>query len=108
MVEEETKSLWEILVPRFSNDGQEYPVEYHQRWDSRVREIAGGMTILRTAKGHWIDPDKKMFVEEMIPARIWCSQQNIEKIIDFTLSYYNQRAVFAYEISKNVLVRYRS
>jgi hypothetical protein len=38
------KALWEILVPRYSNIGQEYKLEYHRAWDACVRDIAGGIT----------------------------------------------------------------
>ena len=36
------KILWEILVPEYSNEGTQYPLEHHREWDGRVREIAGG------------------------------------------------------------------
>ena len=102
-----TEQLWEILVPRCSNDGLEYELAYHRQWDDRVREIAGGLTILRTAKGHWVNPAGVTFVEEMIPVRIYCSEGNIEKIIDMTLDHYDQEAVLAYEISRNVKLVHR-
>ena len=102
------KKLWEILVPRKSNEGVEFAVEYHQEWDKKVREIAGGVTILRTAKGQWINPEGRAFIEEMIPVRVYCLEGEIEKIIDYTLVYYDQEAVFAYEISSNVKVRHRT
>jgi len=63
------KTLWELLVPRYSNGGKEYPVKYHQEWDEKVRVIAGGITILKTARGHWINSEGKVFIEEMIPVR---------------------------------------
>lgn len=99
--------LWEILVPRFSNEGIEYTIEYHREWDETVRDIAGGITILKTGKGHWINPEGKTFIEEMIPVRIYCSEENIETIMQHTLEYYYQEAVFAYEVSSNVKVLHR-
>jgi len=101
------KILWEILVPRYSNAGREYSIKYHQAWDKQVRSIAGGITILKTARGHWISPKGKVIVEEMIPIRIYCTEEAIEKIIGFTLEYYNQQAVFAYEVSSRVIIKYR-
>jgi hypothetical protein len=82
-------------------------VDYHHKWDETVREISGGITVLRTAKGHWVSPVGKVFVEEMIPVRIYCSESQIEKIIDHTLKYYDQEAVLAYELSSNVKLRHR-
>ncbi|MBI4176280.1 MAG: hypothetical protein HY518_03680 [Candidatus Aenigmarchaeota archaeon] len=102
------KSLWEVLVPRYSNEGNEYPVEYHRQWDDHVRHIAGGVTILRTAKGHWISPEGVTFIEEMIPVRVYCDESRIDSIMDYTLEYYNQEAVFAYQLSSNVKVRHRN
>ena len=101
------RKLWELLVPRYSNDKQEYTLEYHQQWDEKVRSIAGGVTILRTARGHWVNPEGRIFVEEMIPVRIFCLESQIEEIINHTLEYYNQEAVLAYEISSNVKLRHR-
>jgi len=101
------KDLWEILIPQTDNKKKKYSVKYHQVWDKKVREIAGGITILRTAKGQWINPEKKLFVEEMIPVRVYCSSSEIDKIIDFTLIYYDQEAVMAYKISSEVKLKYR-
>lgn len=101
------KKLWEILVPQYSNDGIEYTIEYHCVWDEQIRKIAGGVTILRTAKGHWTNPAGVVFAEEMIPVRIYCTEESIDRIIKHTLDYYSQEAVFAYEISSNVKLVHR-
>lgn len=98
------KSLWEILVPKYSNEKKEFPLKHHHLWDEKVRKIAGGVTILKTAKGQWINTKGKLFAEEMIPVRIYCTEEEIEKIIRFTLEHYNQEAVMAYELSSNVKV----
>lgn len=102
-----TKLLWEILVPRYSTDSEEYPIAYHQKWDEHVRRIAGGVTILRTAIGHWVNPEGAIFVEEMIPVRVYCDEESIDRIIDHTIEYYDQEAVMAYEISSRVKVKRR-
>jgi len=103
----EDKNLWEILVPRFSNKGLEYEIDYHREWDKKVREIAGGVTILRTARGHWISPDGRVFAEEMIPVRVYCNEPAIDDIVQLTLEYYDQEAVFAYQVSSNVKLVHR-
>ena len=102
-----SNKLWEILVPRFSNEGLEYTLEHHKEWDNYVRQISNGITILRTAKGQWISPDGQLCAEEMIPVRIFCKDSDIEQIVDHTILYYDQEAVFSYEISSNVILRYR-
>jgi len=101
------KRLWEILVPKYSNQGVEYTLDYHHQWDEQVRNITGGLTIQGTAKGHWVNPEGVVFIEEVIPVRIKCNRKNIEKIIDLTLEYYDQEAVYAYKVSNEVIIKYR-
>lgn len=48
-----------------------------------------------------------MFVEEMIPVRVYCTEKNIEQIIEHTMSYYNQEAVMAYQISSHVKIKHK-
>ncbi len=103
----EDKCFWEILVPNNSNEGLEYKLEHHNEWDSKVREIAGGLTILRSAKGQWVSPEGKVFYDRMIPVRLYCDEQEMDKIINFTMKHYDQEAVLAYEISSNVKLVYR-
>lgn len=103
-----TKSLWEILVPRQSNEGLEFDVEHHRKWDEQVRDISGGLTILKSAKGQWVGPDGSLFLDNMIPVRVYCTEEDIDKIIDLTMNYYNQEAVLAYEISSRVKLVYRN
>ena len=102
------KKLWEILVPNFAKDGTKYALDHHHKWDEKVKEIAGGITILKPAKGIWISPVGKLFREEMIPVRIYCTEEDIESIIAFTLTYYDQEVVMAYEVSNNVKIRSKS
>ncbi len=99
--------LWEVLVPKYSNAGLEYSLEHHNAWDERIMQLTGGMTILGIAKGKWKSLEGKLFVEEMISIRIYCTETDIEKILDHTLKHYDQKAIFAYEISSNVVIKYR-
>jgi len=105
--QKQVRVLWEILVPKCDNSGNEFSLEYHQEWDRFVREESGGLTIMRSAQGQWISPDGQMFREKMIPVRIFCNEEGIDKIIQYTLEYYDQEAVLAYEISGNVKLRHR-
>ena len=57
------------------------------------------------AKGQWIY-DGKLFSERMIPVRLACSREQIEKVIDFTIKYYEQIAVMAYKISEEVIIKH--
>ena len=125
-------SMWEILVPTekrikskrpdpadgYGDDYAEaledwqrrnsYTTRYHRVWDAKVREITGGLTILTPAKGQWVAPDGVLYAERMIPVRIVATREQIDKIIDFTITYYDQLAVLCYKISDEVIIRNRA
>jgi hypothetical protein len=101
------KCMWEILVPTIRRkDGKPYTTRYHRVWDGKVKEISGGLTILSPTKGKWISPDGELFVERMIPVRIIATRDEIDKIIDMTIKYYDQLAVLCYKISEEVIMKY--
>lgn len=104
---EETKSMWEILVPTQLNCGKPIRTRQHREWDTRVRRISGGLTVLSPAKGQWISNDGDLYKERMIPVRIICSREEIEKIIDITMAFYDQLAVLAYKVSDEVILRHK-
>ena len=102
-----SKCMWEILVPTIRRrDGKPIKTRYHRVWDTKVRAISGGLTVLSPAKGQWIARDGELFVERMIPVRIMCNEEEINKIVDMTLEYYDQLAVLEYKISDNVIMRH--
>jgi hypothetical protein len=116
--------LWEILVPTTrrvlaGNAGRWSKLErdhqgcvavpcttrYHRVWDAKVRAISGGLTVLKPAKGYWMDPvSKTVFHDRTIPVRIACTRTQLDEVIKITLSYYNQLAVMAYKLSSEVLI----
>ena len=96
---ERITELWEVLVPSASNDGTEYPVAHHHEWDEQVRSLIGGLTIMRTARGQWLDDDGTLFSERMIPVRLACDERQVRAIIDLTMAHYDQLAVMASRIS---------
>lgn len=100
------KFLWEILVPTVSNAGKPFRTRYHRVWDAKVQEISGGLTILNpTTKGRWVSPDGTLFAERMIPVRCLATREEINRIIDFTLTYYDQKAVLAYVVSYEFIMK---
>ena len=99
--------LWEILVPASNNKDLNFTYEHHKEWDAFVKKISNGVTIMKTAKGEWVSPDGKLYIDKMIPCRIICSEEDINKIVDFTIDHYKQEAVLAYRISKRVVLRYK-
>ena len=104
----ESKSLWEILIPTVSNEGKPYRTRYHKVWDNKIRSLTQGLTILTPAKGQWISPSGELYSERMIPVRILCTRAEIEKIVDLTMSYYDQLAVLAYKISDEYILKHKN
>ena len=101
----EPRYLWEILVPTQSNSGKPVRTRQHKEWDSRVRRIAGGLTIFRPAKGKW-DYKGNLFAERMIPVRIMCTPNEIQQIADITAKFYNQLAIMFYKVTEVVVVKH--
>lgn len=102
--------LYEILVPtikpvEMSGDNRIFTNEHHREWDSRVINIANGMTVFQPSEGSWISPKGELFKERMIPVRIACNRDQIEEIIKLTASHYMQKAVMAYRLSEDVIIR---
>ena len=95
--------LWEILVPKSNNEGIEFSIEFHKEWDAFVRDMSGGLTVMRSAKGTWLN-DGKLYEDSVIPCRIVCSRKQILEVMDFTKDYYSQIKVMAYKISSEVII----
>lgn len=98
--------LWEILVPTIRNNGNPIKTKFHKVWDKKVYEITGGLTILTPTKGKWVSPAGTLFAERMIPVRIACTREQIQKIVDFTIGYYEQAAVMVYCLASEVIIKY--
>jgi hypothetical protein len=98
--------LWEILIPTVRPDGRPIRTRFHKVWDEKIRAISGGLTIMPVAKGQWVHQDQ-LFDERMIPVRIIATRIQMDKIIELTMTYYNQLAVLAYKISNEVILKKR-
>lgn len=99
--------LWEILVPDGWTGDPPHTLAKHHEWDSRVRRIAGGLTILKSAKGQWVCPDSGVtYQERVIPVRIACTRDQIEQIAHLTADHYDQKAVMFYRVSDQVFIRH--
>lgn len=99
--------LWEILVPTVRPDGRPIKARFHRVWDRKVYEITNGLTILNPTKGKWVNTDGVLFAERMIPVRIACTREQIESIINFSLTYYEQEAIMAYLLSETVIIKHK-
>lgn len=98
-------NLYEIFVPCVRNDERPIRTRCHREWDRRVRRLTGGLTIMPVSKGQWISPGGELFIERMIPVRIACDDETINRIADMTAAFYDQKAVMFYLVSDNVVIR---
>jgi hypothetical protein len=104
-----TTELWEILVPASNNKHLNFSYAHHKKWDAFVKNITGGLTVMKTAKGQWISPVTGIeYLDRVIPCRIACSEEQINDIIAFTIKHYDQEAVMAYRISEKVIIRHKN
>jgi hypothetical protein len=102
------KKLYEILVPASNNKDLQFSYEHHKKWDDFVINVAKGVTILKTGKGQWVSPTGQLYKDRVIPCRIACTREEIDKIIDFTIQHYQQEAVMAYCISEEVIIKHKN
>lgn len=98
-------SIWEILVPTRTRDNHPIRTRQHREWDTRVRRITGGLTVMPPVHGQWVSSDDKLFRERMIPVRIACTKEQIDTIADMTAKFYQQRAVMYYRLSTEVVIK---
>jgi hypothetical protein len=98
------KYMWEILVPAYDANG-EIPLPRHKQWDNKVNVIAGGLTIMKPAVGHWVSPAGKLFRDKMIPVRIACTRLQIDAIGHMSLEHYGgEQVILVYRVSDTVLM----
>jgi len=98
------KKVYEVLVPTYYGDTiKPIRTRHHKEWDKRIRSITGGLTIMAPAKGQWLHEDE-LFEERIIPVRILCDEEHIDKIIEITLNHYRQKAVMYYVLSNECYI----
>lgn len=98
--------LWEIFVPTVRSNGKPYKLRFHKVWDQKVKDLVGGLSVLPKIKGYWLSPKQELFVEEMIPIRIMCSEEQIENIVIMSLDYYEQEGIMYYLVTNDVRIKY--
>lgn len=77
-------------------------------WDEFVINMAGGLTIVKKTAGHWQHPTTGIKIrEQMVIVQVACEPEQLNKILDFSLDYYKQDAIMAYEVSPNVIFKRR-
>jgi hypothetical protein len=98
--------LYEILVPTIYGDTMKpISTKHHRNWDAWVMKLSNGLTLLSPAKGRW-RYQGDLYTERIIPVRIMCSEKQMQKIVEFTLKHYRQKAVMFYTISDNCSIIY--
>lgn len=96
--------LWEVLVPTVRNDGRPIRTRYHRVWDEKVKDLAGGLTVVKPVLGTWVSDEGEEYKERMIPVRIMCDRATIMKIAELAKTYYDQEAIMVYKISDEAYV----
>lgn len=97
--------LWEIYVPCVFNDGAPVRTRHHREWDRQVRQISGGLTVLKPAVGQW-ENEGRLFHERVIPVRIAATRAEMEQVAAITIRHYEQLAVMYYLVSEECVVHY--
>jgi len=92
------RKLWEIMVPLYSKDNFTYPLEFHQKWSGQVEKICGEPAMIGHPEVAFREPSGVEFYEFHFPARIYCTQNHINRISGMTLDYYCQNSIHTSEI----------
>jgi hypothetical protein len=96
--------VWCILIPTLM-EGNFVRTRHHKVFDAYVRKITGGITIFAPGKGQWINPENDELVEErIIPVNIACNDDDLKKIVNFTIKHYKQDALMYYKVSDEVFI----
>ena len=62
------------------------------------------MTIFAPGKGQWVNDEKRLIEERIIPVNIACTEKQITQIVKFTMRHYRQEAVMYYKVSDDVFI----
>lgn len=85
------KRMWELLVPVQLNDGT--PVSNHDTMFAWIRGLCGGLTVCPQVQGHWEGPDKRLYVEPMVPVRFYAEPATMRRVADVVRQSYKQECV---------------
>jgi hypothetical protein len=100
--------LWEIYVPTMRKSGKHVRLRHHKVWDNKVRAITNGLTIFKPVIGYWDSPSGINYRERMIPVRIIATEEEINRIVDFTFKHYpDEEAILFIELSDKVFITRR-
>lgn len=98
--------MWEVFVPMTNNNGEKFTVEYHREWDKKVRDISGGLTILKlVAKGQWVNEEGDLEHDKIIPVRVACTPMEFAQILEITCEHYSQDMVMGFKYGEVVTYR---
>lgn len=59
---------------------------------------------MRAVKGQWVCPEGKTYKEIMIPVRIMCTPEQLKEIVDYSLEFYQQKAIMVTLISQEGMI----
>jgi len=93
------KELWEILIPKDFSINEMYRVAKYKNWESTIKTMFGQS--LMTSDKIW-----RLEGIDYNTIRLICTCQDIQKVIDFTCDYFQER-VLAYRISDKIVEKKR-
>jgi len=102
-MKDETLKVWCIYVPTLMGT-RFVRTKHHKRWDTYVRKITGGLTILAPSKGQWVNDDDEVIEERILPVNIACTDEQLKLIVEFSLKHYKQDALMYYKVSDEVYI----
>lgn len=98
-------SLYEILIPVYYNDGDAIPSKVITEWTDFTIKLAGGLTRFPEVIGSWRSQNGKVYTEYMVPFRVACKKEDMEKLAELALRLFKQEAIMITEVSNNVIFR---
>ena len=97
------KNLYEILIPVADNDGHTFSNSYRKIFVDILIKETGGLSVLPTVKGFWIDKGIT-YADENTPLRVICTGEDIERFAYIAKEHFNQLAILYYKISDDVVI----
>lgn len=100
---EDTKYMWEILVPTYSNEGKPFRTRHHREWDKYVLKISGGQTILTPVMGRWLD-EGELYNDRNIPVRFIATEKEMKLVAERTKKHYSQLRVCVTKLGESFII----
>jgi hypothetical protein len=101
--------LWEIFIPKNHNKEMIYGVSHHREWNRKVTKETNVILLSSSSYKEKSCPtiEEPFFSEEMLLLRVYCTQEELDRILDITVDHYDRDKIIAFKISENMIVKKR-